>query len=590
MLDAPRARRGRRSEVLVRRTRGRVRVVRLSPTRARPQWSARGVPTGAKTAGQTVTSRTSRRPANSRFRSSRNAGRGLTRSARHFEMPPRRRGEGRAARLVAPCAIFLVTAYLSYHGTYAISRPSAGPEVARARSIRMTSSSDFVDRRATVDDAPRVHHIGEDPESASSARHDHEAEMEGLFHDDHGDHPDHLGLRLDDPPPAPSSATRFESSNIATTSSSSSSSGTTLPKPSGIHVLCTSNGSPYLNWQTRIMYRTFQKVQPGSDMLHFTRLLHRRSDDELMAEVPTVRVDSLHAACDKWCEFPVADRPDALRKWLQTDDSRRGEWIVMIETDYVWKRPLSLPPPDSPAVAFHFHYINPNYPKLPEVMTKLMPEEKRGKISMEDIPCSGPAPTMIRRDDLAKLIDEYVRIAAEIEADPVAKQRLGWVREMYAYDLAAAIEGIEHVVQDPGETMMIAQPPADTAMGEASMFHYTWGAEYLDRNKQKVWSWDKRPYVEARQVRRPGMHKPELPPADAPERGLKLQDGKEVTKGTNAMLTDMLTIMRDAIDDLDNLPDAPGCGWVDGEPACDFGCETGVLCVPTKTWKASTKM
>ena len=69
-------------------------------------------------------------------------------------------------------------------------------------------------------------------------------------------------------------------------------------------MLCTSNGSPYLNWQTRIMYRTFQKVQPGSDMLHFTRLLHRRSDDELMAEVPTVRVDSLHAACDKWWNSP----------------------------------------------------------------------------------------------------------------------------------------------------------------------------------------------------------------------------------------------------------------------------------------------
>ena len=24
-----------------------------------------------------------------------------------------------------------------------------------------------------------------------------------------------------------------------------------------VHVLATSNGSPYLNWQTRIMYRTF---------------------------------------------------------------------------------------------------------------------------------------------------------------------------------------------------------------------------------------------------------------------------------------------------------------------------------------------
>lgn len=29
------------------------------------------------------------------------------------------------------------------------------------------------------------------------------------------------------------------------------------------------------------------------------RLLHRRTDDELMGEVPTLRVDSLHAACDK---------------------------------------------------------------------------------------------------------------------------------------------------------------------------------------------------------------------------------------------------------------------------------------------------
>jgi hypothetical protein len=58
--------------------------------------------------------------------------------------------------------------------------------------------------------------------------------------------------------------------------------------PKGIHVMCTSNGSPYLNWQTRIMYQTFLTVQPGSDMLHFTRLLHRRTDDELMGEVPTV--------------------------------------------------------------------------------------------------------------------------------------------------------------------------------------------------------------------------------------------------------------------------------------------------------------
>jgi len=33
--------------------------------------------------------------------------------------------------------------------------------------------------------------------------------------------------------------------------------------PRGIHVMSTSNGSPYLNWQTRIMYQTFLKVRPA---------------------------------------------------------------------------------------------------------------------------------------------------------------------------------------------------------------------------------------------------------------------------------------------------------------------------------------
>jgi hypothetical protein len=221
-------------------------------------------------------------------------------------------------------------------------------------------------------------------------------------------------------------------------------------------------------------------------------------------------------------------------------------------------------------------------------MTRLMPAEARGAVSMEAIICSGPAPTMIRKAELDVLIDEYVRIAAAIEADADAKKKLGWVREMYAYDLAAAVTGVPHYVEDPGQTKLIAQPPADTNHGDAAMFHYTWGAEYLDRNKQKVWSWDKRPYVETMQVRDPARFKPELPPADAADRGLKLQDGKPVTAELNEVMTEMLALVRDAIDALDVLPHEPGCGWEQNEPKCDFGCETGVLCVPTKNapWRA----
>ena len=137
-------------------------------------------------------------------------------------------------------------------------------------------------------------------------------------------------------------------------------------------------------------------------------------------------------------------------------------------------------------MAFHFHYINPNYPTLPAAVVVRRAPRRAAPVSMEAIIGSGPAPTMIRKAELDVLIDEYVRIAAAIEADPDAKKKLGWVREMYAYDLAAAVTGVPHYVEDPGQTKLIAQPPADTNHGDAAMFHYTWGAEYLDEQAEGV--------------------------------------------------------------------------------------------------------
>ena len=49
----------------------------------------------------------------------------------------------------------------------------------------------------------------------------------------------------------------------------------------------------------------------------------------------------------------------------------------------------------------------------------------------------------------------------------------------------------------------------------------------------------------------------------------------KVDGALNAILTDMIGLMRGAIDRLDALPDEPGCGWKKDEPACDFGCVAG---------------
>jgi len=82
----------------------------------------------------------------------------------------------------------------------------------------------------------------------------------------------------------------------------------------------------------------------------------------------------------------VADRPNALRQWLDTDDSRRGEWILMIETDYVWRKAVPMPPPGSSAVAFHFHYINPSYPSLPQVTRTLTPSNPPRSLNLTPFP------------------------------------------------------------------------------------------------------------------------------------------------------------------------------------------------------------
>jgi hypothetical protein len=106
------------------------------------------------------------------------------------------------------------------------------------------------------------------------------------------------------------------------------------PAPS-VHVVLTSNGNSYMNWQTRVMYATYLAVaagDPGGVLARgaFTRVLHRSTDDELMAEVPTLRFTPAHVNCDVYCSFPVADRAPALVQWSRTDDAKRCSHFLLV--------------------------------------------------------------------------------------------------------------------------------------------------------------------------------------------------------------------------------------------------------------------
>lgn len=91
-----------------------------------------------------------------------------------------------------------------------------------------------------------------------------------------------------------------------------------------IHTLMTSNGSPYQNYQTRILLGTYELMRSmpgGQKFVAFTRILHRTKPDILINYVDTFHATPLQPKCDGWCEYPVSDRGNAVRQFF---DAVRG--------------------------------------------------------------------------------------------------------------------------------------------------------------------------------------------------------------------------------------------------------------------------
>lgn len=321
-----------------------------------------------------------------------------------------------------------------------------------------------------------------------------------------------------------------------------------------VHSLYTSNGSPYQNFQGRIMYGTYQEVQkmPGGEVLTgFTRILHRSTPDEVVDEIPTFRADPLEPKCDVWCDFPVKDRANAVMQWINATEKdpslRQGAWIFMLETDYVWFRPLKVPgsvyDPAVRGMSFAYDYINPKWPGVTEILKRM-----HEGVDIEKVPNSGPAPVLMRFEELKAAAPLWEVYSAWIEAHNDAKETLGWVREMYAWDLAVTVANLSFINAAPPDSPLISQPPHDRQTGNACMYHYTWGSIYSKDGKE-VWKFDKRFYTEMDQSLK--VPKLEVPPEWQP--GVKLQDGLIVTKELDDTLRDMITHMNRAIDKLPDL-------------------------------------
>ena len=273
--------------------------------------------------------------------------------------------------------------------------------------------------------------------------------------------------------------------------------------PKCLHTVLTSSGNAYMNWQTRVMYATYKKhaSTPGSILKAFTRVLHRGRDDELMFEVPTMRFDPNQAKCDNWCDYPVADRSLAIAQWSKTTDANRCSHVMMVETDYVYVKspPASILKPRGEAVGFEYSYIGPKEPNmlrvlreyLNEVPHEQVPSHHPARSASAALPRTGNAPSCLAAEDLRVVAPLWAEFVRRTETPEETRKALGWLRDMYAYDAAILVAGVEHAIAGAPRSPLMAQPPADDAGAkdaetgafsfEAFLLHYTWGPRFTTR-------------------------------------------------------------------------------------------------------------
>ncbi|KAG0502768.1 hypothetical protein HPP92_002840 [Vanilla planifolia] len=208
-----------------------------------------------------------------------------------------------------------------------------------------------------------------------------------------------------------------------------------------------------------------------------------------MDEIPTFVVDPLPAGMDRG--YIVLNRPWAFVQWLDKANIEE-DYILMGEPDHIFVNPLpNLSRGDYPA-AFPFFYIKPS--ENEKIIRKFYPEEKGPVTNVDPI---GNSPVIIKKSQLEKIAPIWMNVSLKMKEDPDTDKAFGWVLEMYAYAVASALHGVQHILR---KDFMI-QPPWDLKVGSSFIIHYTYGCDYslkgkLTYGKIGEWRFDKRSHLQ----------------------------------------------------------------------------------------------
>ena len=241
--------------------------------------------------------------------------------------------------------------------------------------------------------------------------------------------------------PTPAREDAVGGAALASTAKAAASS-TAIPdgNPDKYHVVLSSGGGGRALWQDEVCYywyREAKRAHPDSAMGGFTRLLHARQDDDLTRRIPTVRVDPTARDVASLKQYPPLARPLAFKMLMEMDDNGIEEdYIMMIENDHFFLKPVPNWATPTRPVAYPFHYMVFD----DQILELFKKHNKRGRpVEPRKLYPTGSSPTIMHKRQLKEVLQLWPQLTVELFRDEVARQRMGWVLEMYSFVFAAAM-------------------------------------------------------------------------------------------------------------------------------------------------------
>jgi hypothetical protein len=237
-----------------------------------------------------------------------------------------------------------------------------------------------------------------------------------------------------------------------------------------IHTVFSIDDSLYHRWQADLLAYSHKKVNQSGPL---TRLYSGDGTPPAF-DGDTVQTKPYSPHPTTHDDYLPYNRIGALREWL-TDSPPAEKSLLVLDPDCVFLTAWTEPAERGRPIAHPIHAMSARMASNPEFL-------RRHGYSAESVQAMG-IPLLIDRDDLQALLPLYMQKTEEIRGDPVSRELVDWMSDMWGYAFAAADLGLRHELRDLARWQMDDET-------DLPFIHYCYSSSSADGQ----WQWNKRTY------------------------------------------------------------------------------------------------